>query len=648
MLFEVIPIKIFRSGADFLTYSSDLPLKPGHIVSIPLGKTTTVGIVKAISKEKPTFKVKSVEKLLYSTPIPNHLLKSLLWLSEYYLTPLPLAASLILPKGVEKSRRKKTEKSADLTQKLPIIPLNPAQKIALEALESSSEATKLLHGVTGSGKTNIYLKMALNCLKSQKSTILLVPEIALTSQLVQVFESTFGTRATLIHSKQTDAERHLIWEKLLEIDDPQVIIGPRSALFAPVKNLGLIIIDEAHESAYYQENAPKYSALRLASFIAKTEKITCLLGTATPLISDYYVANAKNSLVPLKTKAKDTALAPEVKIIDLREKENFTKNRYFSNELLNTISENLKNHRQTLIFHNRRGSASTTLCEKCGWQALCPNCFLPLTLHSDSFSLLCHSCGFKEKIPHSCPECHSVDIVHKGFGTKLLESELKKLFKTAKIVRFDADNKKGETLDSLYNEVKTGKVDIIIGTQAIARGLDLPLLASVGIVQADSGLSLPDYSAEEKTFHLLTQVIGRVGRGHLDSASVIIQTFQPENPVINYAINSDYESFYNYLLKKRKKQGFPPFTFLARISVTAKTEKTTISKIKKLHSSLKESVGTDIKISTPAPAFHERTNTGYTWQIILKSRSRKKLLSTLSEIDPKLNAHISLDPPSLL
>ncbi|MBR3368552.1 primosomal protein N' [Candidatus Saccharibacteria bacterium] len=647
MLYEVIPLKIFRSGADYLTYSSETALKPGQIVEIPLGKTTSIGIIKRKVTKTVSFETKQIKKILYETPLPTHLLKAMLWLSDYYLIPLPTVASLFIPKGVAKSRRKNLVKKPNLTQKLPIIPLNPAQKKALEAIGSANEATKLLYGVTGSGKTNIYLEMASKRLKDGESTILLVPEIALTSQLVQVFEETFGTHITLIHSRQTEATRHQIWSEILNSNDPRIIIGPRSALFAPLNNLGLIIIDEAHESTFYQENSPKYSALRLASFIAKTNNITCLLGTATPLVSDYYISQSKNSLVTLTEKAKSSAKKPEFKIIDLKNKENFTKNPYFSNQLLTEIKTNLENHLQTLIFHNRRGSAPLTICKNCGWQALCPHCFLPLTLHTDTYSLLCHTCGHQEKIPHLCPECHSPEIFHKGFGTKLLEAELKKLFKTANIARFDADNKKSETLDTVYDDVKSGKINIIVGTQTLAKGLDLPNLATIGIVQADAGLSLPDYSAEEKTFELLNQVIGRVGRGHLDSASVLIQTFQPENPIINYAINSNYKGFYDYTLKKRKKQKFPPFSFLAKITITMKTEKIVIEKIRLLEKNLRKT-SSKIEISKPSPAFHERTSSGYTWQIILKSKSRANLLAILKDVDKNPSIHISLDPPSLL
>lgn len=644
MYYEVIPIKLFRQDAGVLTYSCDQNLSPGQIVVVPLGKSETVGIVyKKVAKVD--FETKKISKILCETPLPEHLLKALEWLSGYYLAPLPTVANLFLPSGITKKRRKKVV-SEEKIPKLPLIPLNPSQKKALQGLESLDKTTKLLHGITGSGKTNIYLEMAARAFKQQKSTILLVPEIALTSQLVQIFSQTFGDSIVLMHSKQTEAERHQIWEKLLLSKNPQIIIGPRSALFAPIHNLGLIIIDEAHEPTYFQENSPKYSALRLGSFIAKTAGINCILGTATPLISDFYLAKKQSSLVTLKEKAKKNAKPPKIEIIDLKEKTNFSKNRYFSDHLLKTIEKNLANHQQTLIFHNRRGSAPLTICEECGWQALCPNCLLPLTLHADAFSLICHICGHHTAVPNSCPECHHAGVIHKGFGTKLLEAELLKLFKNAKICRFDADNTKDQTLDSLYDDVKNGKVDILIGTQALARGLDLPLLASVGIVQADAGLSLPDYAAEERTFHLLTQVIGRVGRGHIDDTNVIIQTYQPDHQVIKYATANNYDEFYNYLLEKRKKQHFPPFVYLATVSVTYKTEVSTLTKTQEVHKKLRQNP--NLFVSAPTPAFHEHNNRGYTWQLTVKSLSRQALVKALGEIKNSPNTHFTLDPPSIL
>lgn len=651
MYYEVIPTEVFRENGGALTYQSDQALLPGQIVLIPLGKRTVTGVItrKITQVDFPT---KPITRVLHPCPLPKHLIASITWLSQYYLSPLPATASLMIPAGIT-ARGALTgslSPASTATAKIPLIDLNIAQKTALEALQQAPGATRLLRGVTGSGKTNIYLQLAAECLKQQKSVILLVPEIALTSQLVKIFEQTFGNLVTLIHSNQTLVERRKTWLTLLETTcgkktpaSPQIIIGPRSALLSPIGNLGLIIIDEAHESAYYQENNPRYSALRLASFIASQCKIPCIAGTATPNIVDYHLAKTHNSLVELSKKAKTTAIDPEITIVDLKDRTNFLKNRYFSNQLLAKISENLHNRHQTLIFHNRRGSSPLTICEQCGWQALCPECYLPMTLHADGYLLTCHICGHEEKVPSACPNCHHPDIVHKGFGTKLLETELSRLFPQAKITRFDGDNKKGTDLAHLYQAVKAGEIDILIGTQTLARGLDLPHLATVGIVQADAGLALPDFAAEERSFELLTQVIGRVGRGHLDTANVIVQTYQPEHPVIQTAIQADYPTFAQYLLKKRRTQNLPPFTYLARLTITYKTEKTTLAKIQQVYQTLNRLP--ELQVSPPMPAFHERGSRGFTWQLIIKSTSRARLQATLA---PFQKFRIELDPPSIL
>lgn len=650
MFYEVIPIRLFRENEGVLTYAApenaDSQPQVGQIVEIPLKNSKTYGIIsKKVSSV--AFKTKPITRVLYDTPLPTHILKSIFWLSAYYDAPLPQVAKIFLPQGIGKNRRKIVEKKKEKATSLSnTIPLNTAQKRALSELKSIKTNTRLLFGVTGSGKTNIYLKLAKETLMSGHSVILLVPEIALTSQLVQVFEKTFGRRVSLIHSNKTEAERHKTWEKILFSSDPQIIIGARSALLSPVQNLGLIIIDEAHEEAYFQENTPHYSALRLASFMASTTDIPCILGTATPLVSDYYLAKSKNALVTLSEKAKSSAKDPDIKIIDLKDSAHFTRNRYFSNELLDSIARNLKSKRQTLIFHNRRGSASLTICEKCGWQALCPNCLLPLTLHADNYKLICHTCGYKTKVPVSCPECKNPNIVHKGFGTKLLETEIKKLFKDARVARFDADNKKSETLNENYHHVKNGELDIIIGTQTLAKGLDLPLLATVGVVQADSGLSLPDFSAEEKTFHLLSQVLGRIGRGHIDIAEAFVQTYQPESEVIKAGVKSDYLTFYDYILKRRKIAHFPPFYYLGKLSITYKTEEASVKNVNAYRKLIKNS--SKVFVSAPTPAFHEHTTSGYTWQLILRAKSRNDLLNVIKSLPKNPHVHISIDPPSLL
>lgn len=649
MYYEVMPAKRYgREGV--LTYQSDDSLSNGQIVEIPLGRGKCVGIItKKVAQ--PNFECKKILKVFYSKPLPKHLIKAAEFIANYYKAPLSSVVELILPNGIEKQRRKKkTEQmfgidSVEQTTGIkPKIALNPTQKMALERLQKGLGATKLLYGVTGSGKTNVYLYEASRALLARKSVILLVPEIALTGQLVRVFREAFGNRITLIHSRQTEAERHLIFEEILNSDSPRIIIGPRSALFAPISNLGLIIIDEEHENSYYQENTPKYSAIRVASFMANETTTKLILGSATPAIEDYYLAKTNDSLIIMSKKAKEEAIKPEVQVVDFKNRDNFSKNRYFSNQLIKSIKDNLEHGRQTLIFHNRRGSAPLTICEKCGEEIVCPNCFLPLTLHADTYNLICHTCDFKMRVPSNCPKCGAVGLIHKGFGTKLLESELQRLFPKARIKRFDADNKKGESLDAVYDQVRDGKIDILVGTQTIAKGLDLPNLATAGVVQADAGLSLPDYAAEERTFQLITQVIGRVGRGHLKTAEVVIQTFRPEHPVIKYATNEDYLGFSEYLLEQRRRAKFPPFTFVMKLEIAMKTEAIVLRKVRATVTNLQKDKR--LIVSPPMPAFHERTARGFTWQIIVRSRSRKALLEACEGLDP--NFHVSLDPPGLL
>ena len=670
MYYEVIPTTTFKKSPLFsdglLTYSFDQNLAPGTIVSIPLGKKTALGIIyrKTTAPTDQNFIIKSINKIVHPIPLPNHLLKSLAWLSSYYLNPVAKTANLFLPLGIEKNRRKKSSASTFIPQfsnpiqdiASPIaatttnyqIPLNPAQKQALTELHKIKTHTKLLHGITGSGKTNIYLELASQVFSSNQSVILLVPEISLTPQLVGRFQEHFGTQVISLHSKLTEAERHLIWQRIHEADQstPFVIIGPRSALFSPLKNLGLIIIDEAHEPSFYQDTSPRYHALRLASFMAQTLKIDCLLGTATPRVEDYFLAQKNHAYVALSEKAKSITSQTKISLIDLKDRALFTRNRYFSDALLQDIENNLKQHKQTLLFHNRRGSAPLTICEHCGYQVLCPNCLLPLTLHSDSYQLICHTCGHHEPVPSTCPVCHHGSLIHKGFGTKLLESELKKIFKSARIARFDADNATADSLTQNFEAVKNGDIDIIIGTQTIAKGLDLPLLNTVGIIQADANLNLPDYAAEERTFQLITQVIGRVGRGHNDINHVFLQTFQPEHPVILAAKSLDYAKFADYLLKKRQLSHLPPFFYLLRISIVKKTEDLAIKKIMSLHRTLKKFP--NVYLSAPTPSFHEYTPSGYSWQIIVKAKKRDSLTHLIESLDQYPEIRFAIDPPSLI
>ena len=640
----IAPAKTFHSSDNLLTYSSETPLKIGQIVEIPLGRQSTIGIVVK-NTTQPDFDTKLITKIIYEQPLPKKLVDALFWLSSYYRCPLSTVIQAALPRGITKNRRGKLLEAPNIT---PIDnPLNSAQRAAIRAIEENPANTILLHGITGSGKTNIYIELCARTLAKNQSVILLVPEIALTSQLVRNFQQHFKS-ITLLHSNLTESLRHQLWEKILTDNQPQVIIGPRSALFAPVQDLGLIIIDEAHEPAYHQEQNPKYSASLLAGKLAKT-----VLGTATPLISDYYLCKSHNAIVEINQLAIESDKHTSISVIDLKDHSDFTKSRILSNQLIESIKASLANHTQSMLFHNRRGTAPMTICDKCGWQALCPNCFLPLVLHADAFQMRCHTCARNFPVPTACPECKNASIHHKGFGTKLIEDELHRLFPSAKIARFDMDTDDDLKLTKIYDEVYRGDYDIIVGTQMIAKGFDFPRLTTLGIVQADAGLSLPDFSSEERTFQLITQVIGRAKRGHQNS-NIFIQSFQPDHPIISLASQSDYASFYNYLVQKRQQSKLPPYSFLLKLSVTYKTETATVKNIRTLYKKVIQTAKqlqipeNRIVVSPPMPAFHERTSTGYTWQLVIKAKSRQNLLDIFDHLPKNNYLHYDFDPISLL
>lgn len=640
----IAPAKTFHSSDNLLTYSSETPLEIGQIVEIPLGRQSTIGIVVK-NTTQPDFDTKSITKIIYEQPLPKKLVDALFWLSSYYRCPLSTVIQAALPRGITKNRRGKLPEAPNIT---PIDnPLNSAQRAAIRAIEENPANTILLHGITGSGKTNIYIELCARTLAKNQSVILLVPEIALTSQLVRNFQQHFKN-ITLLHSNLTESLRHQLWEKILTDNQPQVIIGPRSALFAPVQDLGLIIIDEAHEPAYHQEQNPKYSASLLAGKLAKT-----VLGTATPLISDYYLCKSHNAIVEINQLAIESNKHTSISVIDLKDHSDFTKSRILSNQLIESIKASLANHTQSMLFHNRRGTAPMTICDKCGWQALCPNCFLPLVLHADAFQMRCHTCARNFPVPTACPECKNASIHHKGFGTKLIEDELHRLFPSAKIARFDMDTDDDLKLTKIYDEVYRGDYDIIVGTQMIAKGFDFPRLTTLGIVQADAGLSLPDFSSEERTFQLITQVIGRAKRGHQNS-NIFIQSFQPDHPIISLASQSDYASFYNYLVQKRQQSKLPPYSFLLKLSVTYKTETATVKNIRTLYKKVIQTAKqlqipeNRIVVSPPMPAFHERTSTGYTWQLVIKAKSRQNLLDIFDHLPKNNYLHYDFDPISLL
>jgi primosomal protein N' (replication factor Y) len=643
--YEVAPNQIVRIGNDFFTYSSEILLSIGQIVLIEVGKKQMIGIILR-QTSKPSYATKPITSIVEQTPLPHQLIDLALWLSKYYATPLATVLQTILPRGLQKKRRPQPAQPTITKRNRTNIVFNKEQVAALSTLAKYDTGTFLLQGITGSGKTELYIDITKQAIANDTSVIILVPEIALTPQLISEFSNHFDN-LLVTHSKMTESARHIVWSEALESLKPRVVIGPRSALFTSFKNIGAIIIDEAHEPSFKQEQNPKYSALRAATMLGRFHNAKVIFGSATPGVVDRYLAEQSNRPILTLTKlARTGSIPPSITLVDMKKRTNFNGHRFFSKQLIEQVTKTLQIGQQVLIFHNRRGSTSTTLCEKCGWTAECPKCFLPLTLHADRHHLRCHICGYATDVPTSCPICNSTDIIHKGIGTKLIESELRKLFPNANIARFDADNKSDEAISARYNDLYNGTIDIAIGTQIIAKGLDLPHLRTVGVIQADAGLVLPDFSTNERTFQLLAQVVGRVGRNE-HQTQVIVQSYQPTHPSIISGLTQDYESFYTHTLRERRRGLFPPFTHLLKLTCVYKTETAAIKNSQKLARELRTKVHASVQILGPTPAFYERQNNTYRWQLVLKSPKREYLIDTLSLVPPK-SWQFELDPTSLL
>lgn len=643
--YEVAPQQIVRPGQDVFTYSSTASLERGTIVEIPVGKKSMIGVVMKPTV-KPSFDTKPITQVVHPTPLPDQIVSLSEWIHQYYAAPLSNVLQTILPRGIQKKRRLASPSKLSAKRDRTHIVFNKEQSEVIETITSSPASTHMLQGITGSGKTEVYIDLTKQTLARDKSAIILVPEIALTSQIIADFAHHFPT-IMVVHSTMTEAERHVTWQRVLESTEPVVVIGARSALFAPIKDLGLIVVDECHEPSYKQEQSPRYSALRVASVLGKLHGSHVVFGSATPLVADRYLAEASGSSILKLTKpARADTVAPTVQIVDLTKRENFNGHRFLSKQLIAQIDATLAEGKQILLFHNRRGSASTTLCENCGWSAQCPRCFVPLTLHADQHQLRCHICNHTERVPSSCPVCHHADIIHKGFGTKLIEAELRKRYPSANIARFDADNKDSETVNARYDDLYRGVIDIAIGTQVVAKGLDLPNLRTVGVIQADSGLALPDFGSDERTFQLLAQVVGRVGRNH-HATSVIVQTYQPSHPSIVYGTAQDYDAFYEHALASRRHASFPPFTHLLKLTTSYKTEAASIRAAQSVAAAIKQHSGGNVTILGPTPAFYERQRDSYRWQLTLKSTRREHLIEALTHV-PAGHWQSELDPSSLL
>jgi primosomal protein N' (replication factor Y) len=645
------PTKNKLLGSDQFIYSSTKVFSVGDLVSCPFGRSEELGIITAKNVSAPKFKTREIIDLKLSDSLPQTSLKLSHWISEYYCTDPGLSLNLFCSKNLFTRILTKPapEYDPEVTEPVKLNAHSAAQNLALNKINSDPKSRSfILHGETGSGKTEIYLHTALQTLKESKSVIILVPEIGLTPQNSTRFQE-LGFPLFTIHSNQTELSRAKSWQAVNNLttqNKPVIILGPRSALFYPVRNIGLIIVDEFHDQAYKQDSSPKYYTPLVAAKLASLTESKLILGSASPNINEYYQFE-KLSLpiidLPSRSSQKKT-----VQIIDIRDRDQFTKSKLISTSLLTAIAQQLSTGNQSLIFHNKRGTSRLQSCSSCDWINLCPNCFIPLVFHGDSFLLRCHSCGFKTKPELLCPGCHSATLSLKGFGTKKIVDELQKLFPEARIARFDTDNTtKATQIEQNYSQIKDGQFNILVGTQMLAKGLDLPKLGLVGVIQAEGGLCLPDLYSSERTFQLLLQVIGRVGRGHQDG-QIIIQTSTPTHPSIQYAANNSYSDFYQSELKARELGLDPPFRYLLKVSFKYSSERDALSAGKLFIAKL--NTNPDLKglhISGPAPAFKERSGKKYQFQILIKSASRTKLQHIVNSYLPT-TWNFDLDPLSTL
>lgn len=530
-----------------------------------------------------------------------------------------------------------------------MVNLTDKQRLVSDTIISSfgKSDTFLLYGVTGSGKTEVYMDVIEKAINNGKSAIMLVPEIGLTPQIVGKFISRFGNVISVLHSKLSDSERYDEYRKITN-GESKIVIGTRSAIFVPFNNIGVIIIDEEHTSSYKQDNNPRYSAINVAEWRSKYHNCPLVLGSATPSLESFAKAgNHVYKLLSLTERAGGSVL-PNVNIVDMKEevkKGNFI----LSDMLKNKIGEVLDRGEQAIILLNRRGYSSTISCKECGYVYKCPNCDITYTYHKSSNNLKCHYCGYSMVLPNKCSICGSDNLKDYGLGTEKLEETLNSLYK-ARIVRMDVDttSKKGQH-QKIIDDFGEHKYDILIGTQMIAKGLDFPLVTLVGVVSIDSSLTSPDYRASENTFQLLSQVSGRAGRSE-SKGEVIIQTFNPDHYAITLAKNHDYIDFYKEEMKIRKMLKYSPYYYMVLVSITSKNYELGFKEANKIGSYIRNNISSDSIVLGPTMANMFKVNNIYHYQIIIKYRKDDSLMKVLKFIidmqvrNNKIDVSIDFNP----
>jgi primosomal protein N' (replication factor Y) len=638
-----------------LTYRipSGMKLIPGVRVRVDLRNSETSGIVYRLLKQTDCTYTKPVKEVLDAEPIINEdLMRMAEWIAQYYLCSIGESLWTIIPKGIRK-RDKKVARDETVGQGEEF-DLTPEQdevfRVLKEAVDQNRGDRFLLYGVTGSGKTEIYLRIIHEVVKRGKGAILLVPEISLTPQTVRYFSRRVGDELAILHSRLTPAEKINEWYRILS-GERRIVIGARSAIFAPLSEIGIIIIDEEHETSYKSEETPRYSAKSVAFYRSKRHNASLILGSATPSVESYYHAKLQGlHLLHLPKRVLNQRL-PKTSISDLRKVKGGT---FISTPLLTAIEKRLQKGEQTILFLNRRGFSPHVYCESCGYVFKCKHCDITLTYHKKDRNLSCHYCGYLETPPELCPNCGVETISFSGFGTEKIERVLNDHFPGAVVVRMDTDTvRKRGSLSQILGAFSKGQIDILIGTQIVSKGLHFPNVTLVGVLNADIPLNFPDFRSAERTFNLITQVSGRAGRSEKGGV-VIIQTYNPAHYAIQTAKNQDYEEFFTREIKFRQALVYPPFCRIVRLVFRGPDPDALLASGEKAAAYIREHTDEYHSLLGPSHCPISRIKNNYRVHLILKLRETAPVKNVLGELQELMRSksegymEIDIDPISML